>query len=196
MSIHLNKKGIRALGVAESFVKGSSQTSVVAGVVMRADLVVDGVSITEVTVGGMDATEKIVRLYDSLHRNDINLLLLNGCVVSWYNVIDLGQLAKVIDLPLICLTYDESAGLEKYFEENFPNDWQERVEVYHRNGSRKLLKLKTGNDVFTRSIGVKDLEVAKVLNKFTLEGGVPEPLRVAQLVARSLMKHMTNKVES
>jgi uncharacterized protein len=170
--------------------KGSSKTSILAGVVMRADLVIDGISITEATVGGMDATQKVLSLYDSLQRDDINLILLNGCVVSWYNVIDLNQLAKVISLPLICLTYDESLGLEKYFEENFPNDWQERVEVYRRNGSRKILTLKTGKDVFTRAINIEELEVSKVLNKFTLEGSVPEPLRVAQLVARSIMKHL------
>jgi hypothetical protein len=185
----VNKKGIRALGIAESFMKGSSKTSILAGVVMRADLVVDGVGIAEVTVGGMDSTQKIKSLYDSLQRSDINLILLNGCVVSWYNVIDLHQFAKTVNLPLICLTYDESAGLEKYFEENFPNDWKERVEIYQRNGSRKRLKLSTGKDVFARAINVKESEVLQVLNKFTLEGSIPEPLRVAQLVARSVMKH-------
>jgi endonuclease V-like protein UPF0215 family len=190
LTIRINKKGIRALGIAESFAKGSSRTSVIAGVVMRADLVIDGLSITEATVGGMDATQKNIGLYNSLHRNDINLLMLNGCVVSWYNVIDLEQLGKIIGLPIICLTYDESTGLEKYFEENFPNDWQEREKVYHRNGQRTPLKLNTGKDVFIRGINTHTAEVSKVLNKFTLEGSVPEPLRVAQLIARSVMKHI------
>jgi len=194
--IRVNKKGIRALGIAESFMKGRSKTSILAGVVMRADLVVDGVSLAEATVGGMDATQKIAGLYNSMHRDDINLLLLNGCVVSWYNVIDLEQLAQKVGLPIICLTYDESVGLEKYFEENFPKDWKERVEVYHKNGPRKLLKLKNGNDVYARAMNVNDFDVLKVLNKFSLEGGVPEPLRVAQLVARSLMKHLQSTQEA
>ncbi|OYV08524.1 MAG: hypothetical protein CG443_267, partial [Methanosaeta sp. ASP1-1] len=41
MSLYLNKPGLRALGIAESFVR-SLPYSILAGVVMRADLRVDG----------------------------------------------------------------------------------------------------------------------------------------------------------
>ena len=43
MSLHLNKPALRALGIAESFVR-SRPTSTIAGVVMRADLCVDGLA--------------------------------------------------------------------------------------------------------------------------------------------------------
>jgi hypothetical protein len=44
MHLHLNKPGLRVLGIAESFVR-SLPTSVLAGAVMRADLRVDGLAI-------------------------------------------------------------------------------------------------------------------------------------------------------
>ncbi len=187
-SVHVHKKGIRALGIAESFIKGVSATSVLAGVVMRADMVVDGFTFAEATVGGMDATQKVIQMYKALERDDVNVLLLNGCVISWYNVIDLSRVAQEVGLPLICVTYEDSVGLEKYFEENFPEDWQARVEVYRRNGPRKPMKLPTSGTVYVRFLNVSEEDALRLLSKFTRHGGVPEPLRIARLLARNLMR--------
>lgn len=155
---------------------------------MRADKAIDGFVFSTATVGGMDATEKIIEMYRTLERDDINLLVLNGCVISWYNVVDLHKVADETGLPLICVTYEESAGLEKYFKELFPEDWENRVEVYHKNKARTPITLGTGYTVYVRFINM-NLEQAKgILGKFTSHGAVPEPLRVARLLARSIVK--------
>lgn len=188
MSVHVHKKGIRALGISESFRKGISKRSILAGVVMRADMILDGFTFSRVDVGGMDATEKIIEMYEALDRHDINILLLNGCVISWYNVIDLNHVADAVALPLISITYNDSKGLEKYFKENFPKDSQHRIEVYHKNGPRTPLRLHTGHIIYTRFLNIRKEETLRLLNKFTLHGAVPEPLRIARLIARSLMR--------
>jgi len=190
LRLRVHKKAVRTLGISESFVKGVSEKSVLAGVVMRTDGVIDGFSFSTATVGGMDATEKIIEMYRNLERDDINLLMLNGCVISWYNVVDLHRVAEETKLPLICVTYEESEGLEKYFMELFPQDWETRVEVYHKNKSRTPVKLSTGYTVYVRFINT-DLEETKgILNKLTSHGAVPEPLRVARLLARSIVKNL------
>jgi len=189
--LHVHKKGFRALGVSESFIKGISEESILAGVVMRVDGSIDGFTFAKATVGGMDATEKILEMYSNLKRDDISLLLLNGCVISWYNVIDLHRVAEETGLPLICVTYNESKGLEKYFRELFPQDWERRVEIYRRNRSRIAVKLSTGYTVYIRFIGMRMEEAKGVLNKFTSHGSIPEPLRVARLLARSIVKNLT-----
>lgn len=191
MRLHVHKKGFRALGISESFIKGVSEESILAGVVMRADMTIDGFTFSKATVGGMDATEKILEMYRSLKRDDITLLLLNGCIISWYNVIDLHRVAEETGLPLICVTYNESTGLEKYFKELFPEDWKSRVEIYRKNKSRTAVKLSTGYTVYIRFIGMKMEEAKGILNKFTSHGSIPEPLRVARLLARSLVKNLS-----
>ncbi len=196
MPFHAHKKGIRALGIAESFVKGLSQKSFLAGVVMRADRIIDGLSFTQVTVGGIDATQQVITLLEKLHRQDINVIILNGCVISWFNVIDLQEVFQASSIPLICVTYDASEGLNKYFQELFPTTWQQRLQIYQQNGVRILVTLKTGKCVFTRYFGLSLAEVKGVLNKFTVFGAVPEPIRVARLLARTLMKHSTEKFTS
>ena len=190
MRLHVHKKGFRALGISESFVKGVSKESILAGVVMRADMKIDGFTFSRATVGGTDATEKILEMYKRLRRDDINLLLLNGCVISWYNVIDLHRVAEETGLPLICVTYNESAGLERYFRELFPEDWEQRVEVYQKNKGRVPVKLFTGHIVYIRYIGMKIEEAREVLNRFTFEGAIPEPLRISRLLARSIVKSL------
>ena len=187
MAVRYFKKGIRALGIAECFRKGLSRRSVLAGVVMRADLIVDGFSFSSATVGGLDATEAVLRLYERLGRKDVNVIMLNGCVISWYNVVDLGEVADRTGKPLICVTYEPSPGLEKYFKQYFPSDWPERLAIYERNGPRKAVELRTGHRVFIRALGVEEEEAIRVLNKFTLHGSIPEPLRLARLLARSVL---------
>ena len=187
MKVHAFKKGVRALGVSESFVKHVSERSVLAGVVVRADLIVDGFSFATTTVGGMDATDSVIKVYENLARRDINIVILNGCVISWYNVIDLNRVSNTLGLPLICVTYEESPGIEAYFKEYFPKDWQERVKMYHENGSREQLTLHTGNRIFVRLFGIDREDAKTILNKFTLNGAIPEPLRMARLLARAVM---------
>ena len=167
-SLHVHKKEIRALGISESFIKNVSKNSILAGVVMRADMIVDGFTFSKVKVGGIDATQKIITMYKTLRRDDINILLLNGCIISWYNVIDLYKIADVTGLPLISVTYRESKGLETYIKENFPDDGHHRIEVYHKNGPRKLFRLKTNHIIYTRFIKLKENEALALLNKFTL----------------------------
>ena len=196
MPFHVHKKGIRALGIAESFVKGLSQKSFLAGVVMRADRIIDGLSFTQVTVGGIDATQQVITLLEKLHRQDINVIILNGCVISWFNVIDLQEVFQASSIPLICVTYDASEGLDKYFQELFPTTWQQRLQTYQQNGERILVTIKTGKCVFTRYFGLSLAEVKGVLNKFTVFGAVPEPIRVARLLARTLMKQSTEEFTS
>jgi len=188
LRLHIHKKAFRTLGISESFVKGLSKRSVLAGVVARSDGIIDGFVFSRATVGGMDATDKIIEMYKALNRFDINVLMLNGCVISWYNVIDLERIYRELSLPLICVTYEESEGLEKYFLELFPSDCTKRIEIYRRNGPRTPIILRTGHKVYIRFFGMSLEEAKGILNKLTLHGAIPEPLRIARLLARSIMK--------
>lgn len=188
LRIHINKAGIRSLGIAESF-SVNERKSTIAGVVMRADLVIDGVGFTSATLGGFDATEKIVKLYKSFKRNDINLVILSGCIISYYNIVDLEYAFKKIGRPIICLTYKESRGIEETIKAKFSND-QRRLELYRKLGEREKIILDTGKTVYHRSLGLSPNEVNRLLNIFTIQGTLPEPVRVAKLVARSAKNYL------
>ena len=70
-SLHLEKKGLRGLAIAESFRQNSSK-SVFAGIVMRRDFVIDGFVFGSATLEGDDATDTILEMYNKLQRPDIS----------------------------------------------------------------------------------------------------------------------------
>lgn len=188
--MQLQKQGIRVLGISESF--SSRESSVLCGVVMRRDLHVDGFCFGTVQVGGMDATDEILRMIRSLNREDINAILLNGCVISWYNVINPSHIARVIGIPVICVSYKDSEGLSGHIRHHFPGD-EQRVKAYENLGERINISLKTGLQLYARGYECTNDEVWKLCRIFTLHGKIPEPLRVARICARTVMQY--NNVE-
>ena len=131
--MHLQKKGLRALGIAESYAGRISST--LAGVVMRKDLRIDGFVFGKVTVGGMDATDVILGMIRELDRKDINVVLLSGCVIAWFNIIDPERIADETGIPVICVTYEESDGLIDDIRHHFPGD-DARIAAYRKLGER------------------------------------------------------------
>ncbi len=182
MVIHTGK-AIRAFGVAESF-SPSAKRSTLGGVVVRTDLVVDGLVLGTATVGGSDATRSVLKMFRSLEREDVNLIMLSGCVVSRYNIIDVDEVSRRSGLPVICLTYNESRGIVGAIRRNFPEP-EERVAQYRRLGKRTTLRLHTGYSVYARCSSIATEEARKALDAFTLQGVVPEPVRMAKLLARA-----------
>jgi endonuclease V-like protein UPF0215 family len=186
MPLHLNKPGIRALGVAESFRQGQRR-SVLAGVVMRSDFVIDGVALGRTEVGGDDATSSIASLFRRFHRNDVNMIMVSGTILSLYNIIDVDLLAAKTKLPVICLTYKETAGIEGSIRSHFPQGAAAKLEAYRKLGKRTTVTLRTGHRVYIRASGIGNEAAESVLNTFTLQGSIPEPVRVAKLLARAAL---------
>jgi endonuclease V-like protein UPF0215 family len=162
MRLHLNKRGIRVLGVAESFEPGK-KWSVLAGVVMRGDLVIDGFAAGKALVGGDDATSSIASLCRRLRRNDVNLLMVSGCILSLYNILDVDGLARRTGLPVICLTYRETSGIEDAIERHFPGRAEGKLAAYRRLGKRRRVALSSGHSVFVRSSAVSDKDTRLVV---------------------------------
>ncbi|HEC57368.1 MAG TPA: DUF99 family protein [Candidatus Syntrophoarchaeum butanivorans] len=188
MRLNLYKRGLRVLAIAESF-RRNGDRSILAGVVMRADCRIDGIGVDSATVGGLDATEGVLRIFYKLGRRDINLILLNGAVISWFNIIDIDRVYTLLGLPLISLTYEPSEGLERYIKEYFGDseDYNERVSRYRSLGDRSEVMLKSGHRVWVRTAGITEKDAAVVLNRFTSHGRIPEPIKIAKLIARSIL---------
>lgn len=187
--LHLEKKGIRSLGIAESF-KKDKRHSILAGVVMRSDLVVDGLALESVTIRGLDATEAILKLYKKLDRDDINIVMLGGLIISMYNIIDIDEVYKSISKPIIAITFKSSKGLDESIKRAFPIDYHRRLELYHKLGIRYEVILKNGYKVYVRTKGIELNDAKLAINKFLLQGTIPEPIRVAKLIARTCEEYI------
>ena len=149
MRLHTDKRGIRVLGIAESFRK-TSACSTLAGIVMRRDLVIDGMVFGNVTIEGNDSTKNILSMYRSLKRNDINCIMLDGLIISMYNTIDGEELRENTNVPVIAVSFKDSKGLEGTIQHHFFNDSKLKLEQYRKLGQRDKILLKTGKILFVR----------------------------------------------
>ncbi|MDI6899762.1 MAG: DUF99 family protein [Methanolinea sp.] len=184
--MHIAKKGLRVLGIAESF--SSRSTSLLAGVVMRKDLRIDGVAVTGVTVGGMDATEGVLALVRDLDRKDINCIFLGGCIIAWYNIIDPQEVLHRTGLPVVVVTYRKSEGIHDKIEALFPGD-SHRLSSYDSLEKPVPVTLPSGHVIHLRAVGIGIPDATRLCRDFILDGRLPEPVRVARLVARAVMRH-------
>jgi len=182
--IRLEKKGLRGLAIAESF-RETDTTSKLAGIVMRRDFIIDGFVFGHAKIEGDDSTDSILTMYDKLGRHDISFLLISGLIISMYNIVDIKKLSVESKIPVIGVTYEESSGIEDAIKHHFPDSYDSKIKQYQNLGSRTKITLHTGHDLYVRVDGCELNEAKRLLDAFTLQGSIPEPLRVAQLLART-----------
>lgn len=185
-SLHLEKKGLRGLAIAESFGRGS-QGSVLSGVVMRRDFVIDGFVFGRTTLEGDDATDVILSMFERLRRHDISYLLVSGLIMSLYNVVDIKKLHGLLQIPVIGIAYGDSPGLERALKSHFPSSYKSKLAAYGRLGPREKIRLHTSCELFVRKEGCSTGEAACLLDGLTLQGSLPEPVRVSRLLSRALL---------
>ena len=172
-NLHLEKQGIRGLAIAESFSQ-TSKKSVLSGIVMSTDLVIDGFVFGHSTVGGDDATDVILSMYEKLDRPDVSFLLISGIVISLYNIVDVKRISEKIELPVIGVTYEESQGIEDAIKHHFPDSYESKLAEYSKLGSREKITLHTSHNLYIRNEGCTVLEATQLLDKITLQGSIPE----------------------
>lgn len=183
-SLHLEKKGLRGLAIAESFDR-DSDTSVLSGVVMRRDFVIDGFVLGHTTLYADDSTDVILSMYNRLHRSDINYLLISGLIISLYNVVDVKRLYDLIKIPVIGIAYDDSPGIAQVLERRFPSS-HKKIAAYAKLGPREKIILHTAHNIFIRCHGCSTKEATHLLNGLTLQGALPEPIRISKMLSRVL----------
>ena len=161
-NLHLEKQGIRGLAIAESFSQ-TSKKSVLSGIVMSTDLVIDGFVLGHSNVGGDDATDTILAMYKKLDRPDFNFLLISGIVISLYNIVDLKRISGETGLPVIGVTYEESKGIEDAIKHHFPDSYKSKLTEYSKLGSREKITLHTSHNLYIRNEGCTILEAKQLL---------------------------------
>lgn len=175
--------GQRALGIAESY-RGQDDgtTSTLCGAVVRVNRAVDDAEMSRCTVGGRDATDGVLDVWDRLERPDVRYLMVAGVALAWYNLLDLEALATATDRPVLSVSFEDSDGLEASIEAAFDGEARAaRLGAYRSLPDRRRVDV-DGRPLFVRSVGLEPAEADAVLGAYTHERR-PEPLRVAGVLA-------------
>jgi Uncharacterized conserved protein len=65
-----------------------------------------------------------------------------------------------------------------------------KIKDYLKLEERKPLKLWTGKTIFVRHWGLTFSDTSNLLNSLVIQGGKPEPLRLAALAARAYRNYI------
>lgn len=182
------KPEIRVLGIDDGvFLPRTEGTVDVVGVVYRGGYWLDGVMRTEVEIDGMDATEKLASMIKSSpHYKQLRVVMLNGITLAGFNVVDIEQLFKEVDLPVITVAREKPNLAEiKMALENLP-EHEKRWQAIKNAG--ELIKVLMGNNeaVYMQIAGISRSDAEKILKKTSTRSNIPEALRVAHIIASGL----------
>ena len=185
------KSEIRVLGVDDGlFAPHTKGTVDVVGVVYRGGYWLDGVMRTEVTIDGMDATEKIAAMIKkSPYYEELRVVILNGITFAGFNVVDINKLFKTVNLPVIAVTR-EKPDLEKIRKalKKLP-ECEKRWQAIENAG--KIIEVQTRNTeeaVYMQIAGVSQEDAEKILKSTSTRSNIPEALRVAHIIASGLTR--------
>jgi uncharacterized protein len=139
----------------------------------------DGVVSTRVRRDGANATAQMIALIErSQFTGHIRAVLLQGIAVAGFNVIDVHRLHEALGIPIVAVARRQP---------DFPSI--ERALTRLPGGKRKwklierLGPMEPVRSVFVQRVGIDLADTKALLKVTTLHGNLPEPLRLAHLIA-------------
>ncbi len=143
----------------------------------------NGVLIGEVERDGTDASEKLIELISqSKFAESVQLIMLQGIALAGFNVIDVFDLHAQLKLPVlvICRKKPDMDSIRNAL-------------LQMRGGKKKwsliekLGPMEPAANVYVQRVGLNHEQAETVVKQFTITGNIPEPLRVAHMIAGAIM---------
>jgi uncharacterized protein len=141
-----------------------------------------------ITVDGMDGTERALELLSSSRSITSCPILLGGVTFGGFNLIDPRRLQKRFKTPTIVVVgfRPDNRAVKSALVKHFP-DWRKRWGVIRALGPlRSVRTMASENPIFYEAFGCSSGVARKILTSWAFVSRVPEPLRVAGLIARGL----------
>jgi endonuclease V-like protein UPF0215 family len=178
------KPELRILGIDDApFEKKGGGRTLLVGAVYRGGDFCDGVVSRVIDVDGTDATDKIVdTLKKTRHREQLRVVMLDGITFGGMNVVDIHRIYRETNFPVIVVNRKKPnfENIKKALE-NF-KDGDARWKIIERTGKIKTASVKN-HKLYIQTSGIELSDAIEILEKSCSHGHVPEPLRVAHLIA-------------
>ncbi len=146
----------------------------------------DGVVTTRIRRDGANATRRVIEIVQSSgYRRHLHAVLLQGIAVGGFNVIDINAVHAELDLPVLVVVRRRpdmdsirralfAGGPRKLGVPGATRKWQ----LIERAGPPEPL---TG--LFVQRAGLSPSEAQELITRTRLQGALPEPIRLAHLIA-------------
>jgi endonuclease V-like protein UPF0215 family len=138
-----------------------------------------------IIVDGLDATRKT----ELLLKGSLQIpVLLSGVTFGGFNLIDPWRIQKLCKAPVIVVIgfRPDNRAVKLALSRHFP-DWKERWDLIRSLGPLRKVRTMAGEgSVFFERFGCSTRDAALILKSWAFVSRVPEPLRVAGVLARGL----------
>ncbi|MCX9084418.1 MAG: DUF99 family protein [Candidatus Methanoperedens sp.] len=182
-AVHI-KSQIRILAIDDSPL--IHEKVMIIGAFFRGGEQLDGILRGEITRDGMDSTDVLIRMINnSKFHTQIRVILLDGVTYAGFNPVDITNLFKETGIPVISFMRScPNLGKIRLALLNIP-DSEKRMEIIQRAG--KIFKIDQDNPVFFQVSGIDRQSAVKIIRMTSTHSNIPEPLRVAHLIATGLV---------
>lgn len=140
-----------------------------------------------ISVDGLDATAAALRMLRSLPVRS-SPVLLAAATFGGFNIIDPGVLEREFRTPTIVVigSRPNNRAVKRALVRHFP-DWKKRWRILSSMGPLHQARTFRGEGpIFFEAFGCTDSEARRILKECAYLSRIPEPLRVAGMVARGL----------
>jgi endonuclease V-like protein UPF0215 family len=182
------KKQIRILGIDDGPFTFNDTTTLLIGTIMRGKNYLECVLRNYVTIDGTDATDICTKMITKTrYLKQLKIIMIDGVTLGGFNVLDIKQLYNTTNIPIITITRDKPdiKKIQIALQKHIPN-WKHRLKLLNQG---KLHKITTPhNPIYIKYIGLSLEEAKDIINLSTIRGVLPEPLRIAHLIASGISK--------
>jgi endonuclease V-like protein UPF0215 family len=183
------KEEIRILGIDDGPFTRKDKKVIVVGVVFRGGEFIDGLLRTYVDIDGLDATEKLSEMINSSkHKQQLKVIMLDGITLGGFNIIDVKKLYSETKIPVIVVNrkIPDLKSIKVALEKNF-DDFEKRWKMILNAGKIKELKFENFS-IYYQNVGLEDEDAEEIILISVKHAQIPEPLRVAHLIATGIVK--------
>jgi len=140
-----------------------------------------------ITVDGLDATEKLTSM---LHRWSFDAVMLAGVSFAGFNLVDPTIVFEEFNKPVIVIsrTKPNNIAVKTALRRHF-GDWRVRWSVFEKLGSMyAVVSMPAKPPIYVEVVGAELDWASRLIRAASVCCRVPEPIRVAKLVARGLTR--------
>jgi len=185
------KPEIRILGVDDGPFEPRSKGLVpLVGVVFRGGRWLEGVLRTYIEQDGTDVTERLTDMVSrSRHRGQLRVIMVDGATFAGFNVLDVKKVFRKTGLPVMIISREPpNMGEIRRAIKHLPR-WRGRWKTLKGAGKTyEVMTRSSGAPVYMQLVGIKRADAEKVVRLSSTRSLVPEPIRVAHLIATAMVR--------
>ena len=164
----------------------------IVGTLFRGSKLMDGLLSTTINYDGIDVTQKLIKLINSSKiKSQVHAIITDGITFAGFNTLDIKQLNSKTKIPVISVVR-KKPNLSKIKNAlKHLDDIENRINMIENAGKMHEVQvtnhtLSRPKKIYFQCSGISIEEAQELIQLTSINGIVPEPIRIAHLIGSGL----------